>query len=83
MSIKIEVSEDREVKELPFPKLMESKDLGLIALFSSEGFGTVVFSNGEYRGYYIGYHSGTWAMEDLQDCRKSVKLENPSQIENE
>ena len=54
--------------KIPFPKLMESIEHGYVALFSSEGTGTVVFIEEDCgRSMALGEHSTSLPMEWFKD----------------
>ncbi len=75
--MKVVINNSNEKKELPFPKLMISKDSGTVVLFSEDGIGTqlnVDISRVDYA--FIGTHSRSWAMKLFTDFTGSITLSN-------
>lgn len=69
------VKAEKEVKNIPFPKLMKSTINEAIVLFYKDGEGIVVSNSndGEYR---LGYLSSTWIMQNFRDFNGSITLQN-------
>lgn len=60
---------------LDFPKLMINRHEGVIVLMYSETAGTVVGNNGHCRSE-IGFYSGSWISDHLNDYNGIVELSN-------
>lgn len=71
--MKVVINNSNEKKELPFPKLMISKDSGTVVLFSEDGIGTQL-NRVDYA--FIGTHSRSWAMKLFTDFTGSITLSN-------
>lgn len=79
MTIKSTVSDTPcKKRELSFPKLMHSKRSTAILLFYSERNGVIV--SGITRSKHtVGFSWGAWPMEDFEDYKGSICLENDQQ----
>lgn len=57
---------------IPFPKLMQSRDM--VVLFQEPDKGTVIES--ATPGFACGKHDDTWIMSEFEDFQGSVTLSN-------
>lgn len=72
--IKSVIDNKEENKELPFPKLMISKDTGMVVSFEKSGRGSVV--NKGSCTWCIGHISDAWFMPGFKDFHGSITLSN-------
>ena len=72
--MKVEVKNESEPKELPFPKLMYSKDDELLVLFIDYGRGILMSDERQlYRKESIHY-STDWGMSAFTDFKGSITI---------
>jgi hypothetical protein len=71
--IKTELNQEKEVKELGFPKLMVSKDGSCIILMIRHQAGTVIVGNNIHD---TGYFCSVWASGDFKDYKGTITLSN-------
>ena len=73
MSIKVTIGESKTQSDKPFPKLMQSKETGIIVLMTRHASGTVVNKN---EHWHIGYASSGWNMDVFCDYNEPITLQN-------